>query len=117
MDKFQVAATVTKITTLTNKVIRVTVDTQELSPLESTMLFGLKDKLGYMLFAERPLKEADLKDIPEKAVEFKGDKTPSQRLRGAMYVWWEQGGKQGDWDTFYRAKMEDLISQVKEKLN
>lgn len=44
-------------------------------------------------------------------------KSPSQRLRAVMFVWWEQLGKPEDFEVFYRMKMEDLINFVKRKLD
>jgi hypothetical protein len=33
-----------------------------------------------------------------------------------IYVWWQQSGEQGDFDTFYLHKMEKIIDGVKTKL-
>ncbi len=60
------------------------------------------------------LQEADLvipldKDAPK-------GKTASQRLRAAIYVLWDQQGKQGEFATFYTSKMEKIIDFVKDKL-
>lgn len=52
----------------------------------------------------------------ERKAEFE-TKTPSQRLRGVLYVLWEQTGKSGDFETFYRQKMEGLINLIKNKLS
>lgn len=44
-------------------------------------------------------------------------KSPSQRLRSVLFVWFENLGRPGeDFETFYRMKMETLIEKVKEKL-
>lgn len=43
-------------------------------------------------------------------------KSPSVRLRAVMHVWWVQQGSAGDSETFYRTKMEAIISQIKDKL-
>jgi hypothetical protein len=43
-------------------------------------------------------------------------KSPSVRLRAVMHVWWVQQGSVGDSETFYRTKMEAIISQIKDKL-
>jgi hypothetical protein len=51
--------------------------------------------------------------------EVKGEfdrKTPGQRLRATIYVWWQQAGEQGDFETFYLHKMEKIIEGVKSKL-
>lgn len=44
-------------------------------------------------------------------------KSPSQRLRSVMFIWWEQQGRPGeDFEQFYRMKMERVIESVKGKL-
>lgn len=44
-------------------------------------------------------------------------KTPAQRLRAVLFVWWEQLGRPNDdFELFYRMKMEKIIDLVKEKL-
>ena len=43
-------------------------------------------------------------------------KTPSQRLRGCLFRLYEQRGKNGDFEIFYRAQMERIIDAVKNKL-
>jgi hypothetical protein len=56
---------------------------------------------------------------PEALHEVKGEfetKTPGQRLRACLYVWYEQAGKQGEFEAWYRQKMEVLINHVKSKL-
>jgi hypothetical protein len=44
-------------------------------------------------------------------------KSPSQRLRAVMFVVWKEvKGGQGDFESFYRAQVERIIEQYKEKL-
>ena len=54
--------------------------------------------------------------VPLEAAEDK-TKTPSKRLRATLYVLWQQTGEQGDFEVFYREKMEKLIDFVKNKLD
>lgn len=44
------------------------------------------------------------------------NKTPSERLRAVLFVWWKQEGEQGVFIDFYRNKMEALIDGVKNNL-
>ncbi len=44
-------------------------------------------------------------------------KTPSQRLRGVIFVWWEQMGRPDEFEVFYKKTMEKIIDQVKDKLD
>jgi len=42
-------------------------------------------------------------------------KTPSQRLRGVLFIWWKQSGEQGQFEDFYRNKMEEFINYIKQE--
>ena len=61
------------------------------------------------------LMEFQDKDIPKQQAEGKA-KTPSQRLRAVMYIWYQQSNRTVDFEVFYREKMEKLIDFVKGKL-
>jgi len=116
MKILQVPAQITAIGTLKDRTIKVGLSSlSEWPDEEITKLLGFRGSAGWFMFAESDT-DFDNIDIPDEAI---GDapKTPSQRLRGVLYVWWEQQGKKGTFDEFYKAKMEHLISQVKEKLD
>jgi len=91
------------------------IGTQELSKDDVAELAMQKGQLGYFVFAaQENITDAD---IPTEQIEYQGEKTPGQRLRGVLYRLWEQdhaGFK--DFETFYRSRMERLIEQIKEKL-
>lgn len=112
---FQTASQIEKIETRSDKTIKLTIGTQEITPEQATELFALKQKLGFFFFAEKPIEVDDI-DIPDFVSEFKGDKTPGQRLRAVLYVKWQQLGKQGNADDYYKQQIERFIDAVKEKL-
>jgi hypothetical protein len=56
---------------------------------------------------------SDILKIEEK---IDGGKTPHQRLRATIFIWWEQSDRPGDFETWYRMKMEKIIEFVKGKL-
>lgn len=113
--KISLPATIEKLATRADNTIVITVSTQELPPEESAVLFSLKGKLGWCLFSEVTLEE---KDIPEATPEFKGDKSPSQRLRAVLYRYWEKNtSKAKPFDEFWKAWIEKKIGEVKETLN
>jgi hypothetical protein len=97
---------------------RVSVDTQELSPEKSAELMQFKGMFGKFVFAskEGEIKAEDI-DVPDVTPEFKGEKSPSQRLRAVIYILWQQNGEKGEFETYYRGKMDTLINLLKEKLN
>jgi len=106
---------VKKIQTLADKSVQLVFETQELSPDTVGYLFSLVDSYGYLLYFKNPPKPEDV-DLPDFAPEFKTDKTPSQRLRGVLFILWKQGGEQGDFDFFYKQELEKIITHFKDKL-
>lgn len=112
----QIPATIESINSRVDGTWSIKVGTQELNEDNTKAIIRLNRKLGYFLFKETPLKEADYLDIPESRPEFAGDKTPSQRLRGVLFVLWQQTKPTKTFDEFYRIRMEAIITWVKEKL-
>lgn len=101
------------------KSLRITVDTQEtLTPESMAKLFTLKDKVGWFFFAEQAEKlptTIDTIDLPEIHLE-DGEKSPSQRLRSVLYIYWQQTKNKDDFELFYRRWMERAVDKIKEKL-
>ena len=87
--------------------------TQELSPEEFADLKKALNNFGWLLFQENSFK---LDDLPKEEAEEK-NKTPSKRLRAVLHVLWQQEGKPGEFESFYRDRMEKLIDWVKGKLD
>lgn len=92
---------------------RVELDTSELGEDAAQLVDIIMNEVQVVISEQ----EITMKDIPE----VKGDsgikeKSPSQRLRASLYVFWEQQGKQQDWELFYLKQMNRLIDLVKEKL-
>ena len=60
-----------------------------------------------------------VKDEQTEVLEVKSElnpKSPSTRLRGVLYRWWESIGSPGQWEAFYLSEMEKRIDDVKAKL-
>ena len=68
---------------------------------------------GWLLFSPNTIQE---ENIPDEKAELDEGKSPSKRLRSVLFILWKQRGKQGDFETYYRAQIERLIDQIKEKL-
>lgn len=114
---FQAPSVIEKVQTLVDGGVKLSVTTQELAESEMTQLFKLKGKAGWFLFKDQAIKEQETKDLPEIEPEFKGEKSPSQRLRNIIYVYWKQQGAKGDKDAFYKRQMNRQIEKVRELLN
>lgn len=57
---------------------------------------------------------------PEEKIDVKTErdqKTPSQRLRSVIFLWWKQEGQEGSFNDFYDRKIELMIDGVKKKLD
>jgi len=65
---------------------------------------------------ENKIVENEVINIPDIVPEFKGEKTPSQRMRACLYVLWEQNKTTKTFEEFYRTQMEKLIEFIKGKL-
>lgn len=87
--------------------------TQELSAEDFALLKKYLNAFGWMMFSENQIKH---EDIPEAEPVEEWEKTPSQRLRGALYRLWEKSGKKGDKDEHYKQQMEKIIEHIKSKL-
>lgn len=110
----QIPGILDSIQTMKDRTLKIIFRTQELSPEEAGKLHGLTHNQGWCLFSEKEMKE---EDIPESEPEFNNEKTPSQRLRNVLYVYWEQQGSKGEFEAFRRQKMEDIINVFKSKLD
>jgi len=86
--------------------------TNELNHDEKIAVQEYYQKFGYLLFKANQFQDTD---IPKDDIEDK-TKTPSKRMRACIYKYWQQSGE-GDFEVFYRAKMEALIDHIKTKLD
>lgn len=111
-----IPATITKVTTMADKSVRLQVDTQELDPETKSGVFEMHDKLGYFFFAEKEIRQIDTSKLPEIVLD-EGERSPSQRLRAALFVYHEQQKIKEPFEIFYRRSMDKFINQVKEKLS
>lgn len=114
--KVQIPAVITKVETLADRTVKLTVlASREMSAEDTSKLFSLVHNEGWAVFSPtNDITEADIPD--EKPDNMLGQKTQAQRLRGVIYRIWEQKGKPGDNETFYRTYMERLIEREKSNL-
>jgi hypothetical protein len=87
----------------------------DLNPNDAAMLWGYKEKTGFMTFVEKPMTEIKLPDIAPEVTDSK--KTKSQRLRAVLFILYKQQGSQGEFETFYNTYMEKFIDHIKDKLD
>ena len=91
-------------------------DTRELSSEEIFTIMSLRNTEGWVCFAPN---ETEI-EIPNEKAEI-DEKSPSQRLRAVLYVWYKQEVKQNNYvglfETFRKEKMEKIIETIKQKLS
>lgn len=83
--------------------------TPELKADEKTVFFELLNQSLKMLLQPKDGEPAELKDVKR---EFEC-KTPGQRLRAVLFVAWKQAKQPGEFEDFYRKKIECYIDDVK----
>lgn len=84
------------------------------STQESADVLALQSNVrsfGWLVFQENEIQD---EDIPKEDAE--ETKTPSQRQRAILYRLWEQSGKTGTFETYYRTQMEKIADWLKGKL-
>ena len=68
---------------------------------------------GWLLFS---IDEIGEEEAPEKDSEFGNRKSYSQRLRGVLFVVYREIGIKGEFEDFYKEKMEEAIDFWKKQL-
>lgn len=102
---------------MADKSLRLEIDTQELTdPEVKRTIFDMHDKLGYFFFDEKEIRQIDTSKLPE-IVQEEDEKSPSQRFRAVLFVYWTQQKLKEPFDTYYRRVMDKYIQQIKEKLS
>lgn len=86
--------------------------TQELTADDFGLLKGDLNKFGWLIFKEGEIQD---EDIPEDDAE--EAKTPSQRVRAILFVEWKQKGKQADFNSYYRLRMDAICERLKSQLD
>lgn len=112
MKTIKTQVVISRITAKRDSSVSFGASTPELTDEEKTEFFKLQNQV-----LEAILKPIDMVDAPE--LEINKDleqKTPSQRTRNVLYVWWQHLGSQGFFDNFYRAEVEKYIESIKAKI-
>lgn len=111
------SAYVTKIATLKDKSVNVTLMTQELSPSKAGDIFNLLNALATVYITNVEISARELDQVDNIQPDLPG-KTKSQRLRNHLFRLWElQSEGHKEFDTYYAMKMESLINGIKNELD
>ena len=87
--------------------------TQELGSDEFVQLRENLNQFGWLVFQKN---DFSVDDLPKEQAE-ESNKTPSKRIRSVLFILWQQEGRKGDFEVFYRDRMDKLIEMIKSKLD
>ena len=113
MKAIKTQATITRISSRVDGSIGISVSTPELTSEQKTAFFDLHNKNIDMWI--KPLDEM-AQDIEEIKTEV-DRKTPSQRLRGVLFMVWKTEGEKGEFSDFYTKFMNTMIERLKTRLD
>lgn len=109
---FTAPAILTRVAYLRDGGLSLGFSTNELTAAEKVLVSEYHNQFGTVAFRQGDIAA---EDIPASDASDEG-KTPSQRLRGVLYVYWKQRGVSGDFEAYYRKWIEGEIEKVKAKL-
>lgn len=114
-DSIQVPAQMTRVSALADRGVSLGFHTQELPNDQKTILFNLQNTAGYLLFKPDMIKE---EEVPKKKSGYEV-KTPSERLRGVLFVYWKQKKEVEEpiFEAYYEKVLNGYIEQIKRSLN
>ena len=120
MTKLVMPVAVETIATRHDGSVKIVMSTYELNTESAVKLFDLRrsEALMYLSSDNISQEELDALDGFKLSSEKNDGKTPSQRLRAVLYIYWKQH-KQNDFefDIFYLKYMNRLIDKIKDKLD
>lgn len=117
-DGMLLASIVENVSTRRDGTIKLTLGTQEISQGKAGELFTMQNKIVALYISPKDSIPQKVMDMVDQAdVDLPG-KTKSQRQRAVLYRIWElekEGHK--TFESYYSAKMEAHISELKEHLS
>jgi hypothetical protein len=118
MKTYQIPASLESYRSNLNQTLKLTFETNEITPETMANIHYSLYKVGFLAFAPDALTTQELTDIDNLKVEYSDTgKPPSQRLRAVLYRLWEQAPEGYDvFNDYYLARMEKLINHFKDKL-
>jgi hypothetical protein len=117
MKGILLACIIDKITTLKDKSVKITIDTQELSPQNAGEIFTLMNTLATVYISPSEVTSREMAQVDAIEPEMPG-KSPSQRMRNVMFILWKQDNEgYREFDMYYLKKMEDIINELKNNIH
>ena len=111
-DLIQVPALVDGFKPMKDRSWKITFETRELTGEEVKTLADNFQGEGWLVYSPN---EVGMSDIPEGPADA-GVKSPSTRLRDRLFIYWKRTGERGDFESFYRTKIEQFIEVISNKI-
>lgn len=96
--------------------VKLSFETRELTPSEIISLMTLEGDEMWILLSHQS-ENLTPTSVPNTKPEL-GIKSHTERLRDVIFIWYKQSVEKnlfvGDFESFYRAKMESIIGSIKE---
>jgi len=116
MNTIQTPAHLVGITPLKDGALSLRFYTQEMTAKEKLITLEYFQKFGWLLFKEDEKDFTEI-DVPKENSGMDEGKSPQQRMRACLYVYWEKFKKDDlTFEEFYKREMERQINAIKEKL-
>ena len=116
LELIQTPAIVQSIRTLVDGGCKLDIVTNELNPTEMASLFGLKNKMGWMLFKEDAIQGKEVEDLGDSKMESFDKKSPSQRMHDRMFVCYKATHSEtSGFRQWYERELDRLGSQYLDK--
>lgn len=114
--KIIIESTIDKISSKVDGTVVIQISTQELDSSKAGELFSLRGKFCKTLISDSNITTLEAETVDTTSiVGGKKNKTPSQRLRAVLFRTNEQS-ENIDFETYYNAELEKIISHYKNKL-
>ena len=112
-----IAGQIEAISSRKDKTVKLTIGTQELNPNQAAQLFTLTQQFCYLALKQENFSKEETDLLETIKTDLETQKTPSQRLRGILFLNYQQDNKgYKDFSTYYQSEMDKICDHFKNKL-
>lgn len=116
MNGILVGCTVEKIYTMKDRSVKIILETSEISSGKAGELFALMNQAATVYIKSAEISQKELNQVDAIEIDL-GGKTPSKRMRNVLFRCYENDNEgYGEFDTYYKTKMEKFIKELKNNL-
>lgn len=118
-DLLQLPAIISKISSKGNRALKIVIDTNEdLTDIQMQEIMCNIEQYGWFCFLQdKNIKEEDIVKLPPLPAREKTEKTPSQRLRDRMFVYYKEKIKGDDFNSWHEKQLEKIGNSYLDRLN